>query len=302
MNMVIIIKNKAIRYSLSKITLVRDSFVKSRKGWFFLICMVSFTAIIYASQYLLLLSPKNREIMGISLQLLAGFVLILDQIFIKVFSPETNTIDWFNELYRKGKFKFVLLLLLISFPVVLITALTLPYVLFGEIYAEDTLPWTAFGGMWIFLLFGYYSYLYPLTSMTKLFDKLGRKYQSMRDNPNNILFSNATLLVISILLAYVSLYIYDFNKGIPNIASVPHSFLPMTWYFISTFAFVLWFFVTAFFILPVMLLSLSLFIVLGIVEGFRFFRRPNRRITFWILIIILWFAGGLILLINACNA
>lgn len=166
-----------------------------------------------------------------------------------------------------------------------------------------SLTWTAFGGFLFFILFGSISYLYSLTVITKLFNKLGRKPHGSQVNPNSMLLNNILLFIISIILTYFTLtQVSEFSKGIPVYVNVSHSILPMIKYFISEIFVVAWALLFVFCIAPIMLLSFSYLVTLGTVYIFLFLRHPRIRIFFWILIFFLWTLGSLMLLIKAMNS
>lgn len=285
-----------------KLILARQYFLKNRAALYLLIGLVALSAIIYAYQHLLFLSYKNREIVGISLQFVSGFILITDQILKLLIKDEAlkregihkKIAEWLTKLISKGRIKVSLFVLLIVFPTALIAIL-----IFQAIGTGEILSWGVIGGAFFFVLIAFNSYLYILKYTNKLFDKFGNRYQMFKDTSRNMLYSNVVLFVSSFILAYIAVYVSRFIWTFPGQLDLSQPLLSIIWYFVLLLFLAIWLTFNVFILAPVYMLSFFYFVVLGLLGLFLFFRPPKARFVFWIMIFTFWTTGSILLLTNA---
>jgi hypothetical protein len=289
-------------YIKPKLILARQYFAENKGALFLIIGLVAVSAIIYASQHLLFLSYKNREILGIALFSVSGFFLTLDQILKIIIKDKTykreriykKVAEWLGKLISKGKIRVSLFLLPIVFLVALIAIL-----IFQAVGTGEKLSWDVIGGAIFFALIASTSYLYFLTYTNRLFNKLGNRYQRFKDDSRNMLYSNAALFVISFLLTFLVVYSGKLIGTFPSYVNMSQSLGPIIWFYVQMLLVVIWIFFSVFIITPVFILSFSYFIVLLLVLLTYFFRRPIPRFVFWVLIFMFWIIGSILLLTNA---
>jgi len=292
-------------YIKTKLMLALQFFAKNKAAFYLLIGLVVLSAIIYASQHLLFLSYKNRQILGISLFSVSGFFLTLDQILKITIKDETykkegvskKVAEFVDKFISKDKVKSSLRILLFVFPTVLIAIM-----IFQAVSTGEALPWSAIGGIILGILIMFNSYLYILTYTNRLFTKLGNRWQQFKDTSRNMLYSNIFLFLGSLILAYIAIYVRELIWTPTGPLDISQPLLSITWQFIQLLPLVIWAFFSIFIISPVFVLSFSYFIVLALVWLYFFFRRPTPRFVFWTLIFMFWIIGSILLLTNAIFA
>jgi len=285
-----------------KLLLVRQFFAKNKSAFFLIIGLAAISAVVYASQNLLFLSSKNREIVGITLFSASGFFLTLDQIVQILTKDKTykgkeiykKVTEWLSNLTSKGKIKFSLVLLPIIFLIVYIAIF-----IFQAVSTGEKLAWDAIGAVIFGVLIMSTSYLYMLKYANKLFAKLGNRWQKLKGTANNMLYSNIFLFVSSLILIFLFVYLSRFIATFPGQLDMSQSIASIIWYFTKILLVLAFWFFTAFFIIPAFILSLLYFIVLAVVWLVYFFKSGRPRIVFWVVIFMSWITGSILLLMNA---
>jgi hypothetical protein len=299
------IRNKVIPFIKAKLLPVRQFFVKNKAPLLLLTGLVVLSAIIYASQNLLFLSPKNREIVGITLFSASGFFLVLDQITKNLAKDKTykgseiykKVKEWLSDIISKGRknrIKFSLLLLPIFF-----LAAYIAIFVFQAVSTGEKLAWSAIGGVVFAVLIMSTSYLYMLKHTNRLFDKLGNRWQKFKGTTQNMLYSNIFLFLSSLILISLFVYLSRFIATFPGQLDMSQSIASIIWYFTKILLVLAFWSFAAFFIIPAFMLSLLYFIVLAVVWLIYFFKSGIPRIVFWVVIFMSWITGSILLLMNA---
>ncbi len=299
------IMNKVDSYIRTKLILVRQYFTKNKAALYLLIGLIVLSAIIYVSQNLLFLSPKNRGIVGITLYSVSGFFLVLDQIVKNLTKDKTykgreiyqKVAEWLSNLISKGKIKFSLFLL----PIISLVAYIAIFI-FQAVSTGEKLTWSEIGGVVFTVLIMSTSYLYMLTHTNRLFDKLGNRWQKLKGIAQNMLFSNIFLFLSSLTLIYLFVYLSRFIGTFPGQLDMSQSLASIIWYFTKISLVTIFWLFSAFIIIPAFTLSLLYFIVLGVVWLIYFFRSGIPRLVFWAVIFMFWIIGSILLLMNAITS
>lgn len=297
--------NKVDSYIRTKLILVRQYFTKNKAALYLLIGLIVLSAIIYVSQNLLFLSPKNRGIVGITLYSVSGFFLVLDQIVKNLTKDKTykgreiyqKVAEWLSNLISKGKIKFSLFLL----PIISLVAYIAIFI-FQAVSTGEKLTWSEIGGVVFTVLIMSTSYLYMLTHTNRLFDKLGNRWQKLKGIAQNMLFSNIFLFLSSLTLIYLFVYLSRFIGTFPGQLDMSQSLASIIWYFTKISLVTIFWLFSAFIIIPAFTLSLLYFIVLGVVWLIYFFRSGIPRLVFWAVIFMFWIIGSILLLMNAITS
>lgn len=241
----------------------------------FLYTIIGFGAIIglaYALKWgFISSSTQQRLILGTVLQLLAGLILITDQIVANIKREKLG--DRWSRLDEKR----IRVSILVCLVLVLIAVLVL-VVLSGETPAL----WETTLGMIFGLLVVYSIYLYGIQWVVRL---LERWFPNRRKAgiESNIVWGNIISLGISLPLVLLTVFFLRLE---------PDQML------VQQILTALWFIVFALGVLPVFLLSIVFFLVVGIVQLFGFVRQKVNRVVFWLALFALWFLGGVLLLAN----
>lgn len=226
------------------------------------------------------------EIAGISLQLLAGFLFILKQVSGALTARIGRLLTKYLGILSgdpKKRWKKSLVAGVISLPLVIAGIFV-----YGVVYSGEVVTWSAIGGAALYLLFGYYFYLFSLSGVRRLLGKwksVERKVGT--DYSRTMLVSHASLFVLSILLLSLFAYAYDM-------------FLDSSKNFIWQFFMLLYFFAVMLAAWPVFLVSSAYLAVLALQNSLCFLQgMPSRK--FWAFLLVLWTLGCIFLLINACS-
>ena len=223
-------------------------------------------------------------IAGISLQILAGLFLILDQIakdFLENIARWTKDKIAVLSAQPKRRRSILIIIALVSLPAIIL--------LFELSTARNEITWSAIGGLVIWSIIGYDVYLYSLGACGKRLIK-----GSYRDGlraliaqgkllPYNIVLF--TISVVWIVVLYL-VYGYVFMHSSQNLVQ---QFLMSAYLFLSFLSF-----------LPVALLSFIYLIGESIIGITRLLRHITRT-QFWVTVLVVWLTGGAFLLVNACS-
>ena len=247
--------------------------IRSKGFLYACIGFVAFVGVIYVVGYTFVsVTVKQRDMIGIGLQLFTGVILILDQIV--------------ANLQREKEFKDIVifltkrrirLLMLVGLVILIMVGIISLYLGEGEKWEISTVIGLVFGVM---LFYGIY--LYGVQWVVNLLEKWSNKRKTAGIE-SNIIWANVLLLGAS--LPFVVLTGMFF---IPEIGQmVAQQMLTL-----------LWIIIFGLIILPVFWLSIIFFLVLGVFQLFVLLRREVNRIVFWLALFALWLWGGILLLVN----
>lgn len=217
-----------------------------------------------------------RGILGISLQLLAGMLLVFDQLSkIKQIQEKTET------LYKHPQF-FSLLLIFGSFPFEI-------SILYGFLTKLDTNIWSyAFGTVCLVGII-LVSFLFSLVTLNKLIKKKNEGKLSLESGEKfDLSFKN-----VGILFAFSCLLTFVFVIFAGKLNAIHGLYIQMVLIFLIG--------IYAFFIFPLLMISPTAFIALSVVKLLSYVhdeKHKNPIIWFWISVFLLWMWGGLLLVFN----
>lgn len=229
----------------------------------------------YFIPYTFMLGNKERTIIGIILQILAGGILVFDQI-------SSNT------RIRKKAAKIIQKPLLFAF---LITIILLPFAIsvfttFGEVPSDN---WSTAGGITLFILLTYLVFLSSLTFLRSVKwlrrrdDVLATKYKF--DVSDLSLRNVGILLGISFLILVLLIYLIQQFYPIKEL-----------WIQIPLAAFTLIYILTAF---PLLIISPLYFLAFIVAKLTLYIRtKESLEVWFWIFLLILWIWGGSLLIVK----
>jgi hypothetical protein len=222
------------------------------------------------------------EIIGISLQLLAGLVFILDQIasnFSTSIGKWARSVITFATEKATRRWRIVVLFSVVALPVIIIALM-----MWG---AKEEITWATIGGVLIFTLIGYSSYGFFLALIGK------RTLRGDIAKHINALIEDGKFVKVNFILWVISCI------ALAGFIYIVYYVQPKTMDIILQILLLVPIFIIAFVFLPTFLFSL-LFLILEFV--FRLIHRmANVKHTeyYWIAIAVLWVAGGGFLLANA---
>lgn len=221
------------------------------------------------------------EITGISLQILAGLVFILDHIAHKF---STSIERWIGSVitFITGKsqrrWRIIILFSFIALPVIIIALTTLG--------TNEEITWTTIGGVLIFTVIGFdaYALLLILVGKRTLRGDIAQHINSLIED-GKIVSVNVIILVISVILLSGICFIVGYVQ--PKIDNIVLQTLLAAPLFVSLFVF-----------FPALLFSLFFLFSEGLMR-FIYFMGKVRSAYYWIAIVVLWVTGGGFLLANA---
>jgi hypothetical protein len=221
------------------------------------------------------------EITGISLQLLAGLVLVLDQIAHKFL---TNIETWVGSVRTfitgKGKrrWRIVILFSLVALPVIIIAL--------AKLGTNEAITWAAIGGVLIFTLIGFnaYALLLILVGKRTLRGDIGKHINSLIED-EKIVSVNVQVFIISCVFTAVIFFIIRYI-----LPKLDNSVLGILLSLILVVCMLVF--------LPALIFSFLFVLGEGLV---RFINKMGKVPAkyYWIAIVVLWVAGGGFLLANA---
>jgi len=248
------------------------STVRSKRFWYTIIGFIGLVGLIYVVQYTFIsVHAQQRAIIGIALQILAGSALILDQVFAKKDAKGGDVWGWL--IGRRSRFSTIVCLVLFLVGTFVWVALS------GEGKVD---PWAIFGSL-VGLMVIYIIYLYGIQWVVGLLERWSPR-RIKAGIESNIIWANGILFCVSLLLVIVTGF---FIRLQPDQMLVQQVLI------------FLWFFIFAFIVLPVFLLSgifLSIVVVSKIFVLVR--QKVKNQVVFWLLVFALWLCGGLLLLAN----
>jgi hypothetical protein len=221
------------------------------------------------------------EITGISLQILAGLVFILDQIAHKF---STSIEKWvggavtFVTGKTKRRWRIVILFSLVALPVI--------FIALAKLGTNEEITWATIVGILIFTVIGFDSYALLLIIVGKrtLRGNITQHINSLIED-GKLVSVNVIVLVIScILLAGISIIMVYVQPKIDNIVLQTLLAAPLL--------------MGLFIFLPAVFFSLFFLLSEGFIR-FIYSMGKIRPAYYWIAILILWVAGGGFLLANA---
>ncbi len=230
--------------------------------------------LIYLIPFTFMLGNKDRTIIGIILQILAGAILIIDQI-----SSNRTIRKQVNRIIKQPTL-FALL----------ITIILLPFAISIWIGLSDAGSdrWSVAGGMTIFTVIAYGMFIISLTVLSKIKWLRSRDYIPATNDKfdiSNLSLRNVGILLV-ILLTLTFLLGYLLNEFYGN---------SELWFQILL-AFLAFFY--GLMVYPVLIISL-LYILVFALTKFTFYVNPKKLgIWFWIFLFIIWTWGGLLLIMK----
>jgi len=224
------------------------------------------------------------EVIGISLQLLAGLIFILDQIarnFSTSIGKWARSVITFATEKATRRWRIVTLLSIVALPVIVII---ITLTTFGT---NEEITWTAIGGVLIFTLIGFNSYGLLLTLVGKrtLRGDIAKHIKSLIED-RKLVSVNVILLVISCIALAGFVYVVSYMQ--PKTDNIVLQILQVVLIFINALVF-----------LPTLLFSLLFLILEGVFHLIHRMVDVKHPEYYWIVIAVLWVAGGGFLLANA---
>ena len=221
------------------------------------------------------------EIAGISLQILAGLVFILDQIAHKF---STSIERWIGSVITfitgKGKRRWRILILfsLVALPVIII-ALT-------KLGTNEEITWATIGGVLVFTVLGFYTYalLLILVGKRTLRGDISQHINSLIQDEKIISVNVKVFAISCVVIAAISFIIgYIYPKPDNFVLEILLSSI----LFSCTIVF-----------LPALFFSFLFLFAEGLLRFINIMRKVKSG-YYWIAIVVLWVAGGGFLLANA---
>ena len=252
---------------------LRDN-VLNKQSLFTLVFILIAIGIAYAFRWLFVLSsPYQQLITGIALQLIAGVILISDQIVINIFQESgKDAWSWLTERRMR---------------ISLLIALALSYVaalIWMALGASTQELWGGVIGILIWLALVYYIYL---KFIAWVFEQIEGKREG-KFTERSIFWGNAAIWFITVSIISINAYLLavEFGQDQPVIIQV------LLW---------VWYFIAALLILPAFLISTTFLLVVGILKIYPVIRGRKYRIFFWLGIFALWVLGMVLVLLNAIH-
>ena len=237
-----------------------------------LVGFIGLAGLIYVVQHTFVsVSSQQRAIVGIAFQIVAGSVLILDQVFAKKDVKVGEVWRWLIE----KRLRFLMIVCLVLF-----LAGTFVLVSLG---GEGKIALRVIVGVLVGLMVIYIIYLYGIQWVV---DQLKRwsPNRLKASIESNIIWANGILFGVSLLLVIVTGFLMRLQ---PDQMLVQQKLI------------FLWLFIFAFIILPVFLLSSIFLLIVLVSKMFVFVRQKVKsQVVFWLLVFALWLWGGLLLLAN----
>ncbi len=254
---------------------VRGWFEKNKQNLVNFVIIIPVLVLIYFIPYTFMLGNKERTVIGIILQILAGAILIFDQI-----SSNEKIKEQVTKIIQKP----------LSFAL-LITIILLPFAISILIGLDDVQSdrWSTAGGITFFIIIAYSMFLSSLTFLGRIKWLKSENYIPAPKDKFDI--SNLSLRNVGILLGISCLIAILLGYLLQQFFSSKE-----LWVQIPLFAFVLFF---AFTIFPLLIVS-PLYFLAFIFARFTLYIRnkKNLGIWFWIFLFILWTWGGLLLILK----
>jgi len=229
------------------------------------------------------------EIAGISLQIAAGLVFILDQVAHK-FSASVE--GWFEKVLDflsgqgKRRWRIFILTSIFALPAILI-------IIF--VGTNNEITWSAIGGLLFFTLLGFDLYAIALSQFggrftrndwNKKIDVSLNERLRILINERKMLSSNVKLLIITsvclVVFYLVLFYLYPYSN----------QNLILQFLLLAIIGFI------SLVLVPIFLFSLAFVIVEGLLHLIPLLKKIDSK-YYWIAILVTWLTGGAFLLVNA---
>lgn len=221
------------------------------------------------------------EITGISLQIFAGLIFILDNIAHKF---STSIERWTSKAIAfltgqgRRRWRIIILLSLVALPVIVISL--------AQWGLNEKITWAAVGGVLIFTVIGFdvYGILLILIGRRTMRGDIAQHMRTLIED-GKIVRINVIIFVITFLWLVIHIF-FLFNLYLDTSNSAQEILLLLS--FIFTFLVVV----------PVFFFS-STFVILESLVRFTSLMGKIESKYYWIAIVVVWIAGGSFLLANA---
>ncbi len=224
------------------------------------------------------------EITGISMQLFAGLIFIIDQIA-RNFSTSVGKLARGALTFTTGKatrrWRIVTLLSLVALPLI---------VLVLTAFGTEKMTWPMIGGVLIFTLIGFDSYALFLILVGKktLRRDISKQMNSLIQG-GRLVSLNRTLLIISGIALTVFIYVVGYAQ--PGADNFVFQILQLLLVFVGAFVFA-----------PTFLFSLFFLVLEGVFRLTCRVANVKHPEYYWIAIAVLWVAGGAFLLAHVLSS
>lgn len=260
-----------VRWGKSKI---REGFEKNKQHLINFVITIPVLVLIYFIPYTFMLGNKERTIIGIILQVLAGAILVFDQIS----SNEGIKKQMTKITQTPPLFALLLTILLLLFAISILTGL-------GDVQSERG---SVAGGIAIFIIIAYAMFFSSLMFLRKI--KWLRRKDCVPVTKDKIDVSDLSLRNVGILFGVSLLIAFVLGYLLQRFSSNTE-----LWIRIPLFTFI---FSYAFMVFPLLILSPSYFLAFGFAKFTLYIRNKNLGAWFWIFLFILWTWGGLLLILK----
>ncbi len=240
--------------------------VRNKRFWYTVAGLVATVLIVYVVELTFVsVNTKQRAVIGVCLQLSTGFILLVDQVVanLKLKSNE----DVWNLVAKRG--------MKISLIVCLLLSLIAFLYWVGINYRENMSPIYVYVAIFAVVLL-YYPYLLGIQLLVRLLEK-GRNLADPLVKESSIIWGNLILLGISAPVVLLTVF---FVK--PQLVGQLVTILVSG--------------IVAMVFTPILAFSLIFFFPAGIIGLFVWARQKVKRSVFWLVLLVFWSWGGLLLL------
>jgi hypothetical protein len=271
----ILFKNLIFIFVRQNIFRVNGWFKKNKQNFVNFLISIPVIVLIYFIPYTFLLGSKERTIVGVILQILAGAILIFDQI-----SSNIGVRKQVTKIIQKPlAFAFLLTIILLPFAISVLTGL-------GEVPSDR---WSTAGGITFFVFITYGMFLSSLMFLRRI--KWLRSKDYVQGEKNKFDVSDLSLPNVGILFGISLLVAILLGYLLQNFSSNKEF-----WVQIPLYAFTFFYIFTVF---PLLIISPLYFLAFAFAKIVFYIRtKKNLGIWFWIFLFVLWAWGGLLLIIK----
>lgn len=239
-----------------------------------LLWVIPIMAILYLMPLTFMLADKERAIVGIVLQILAGVILVFDQI-----ASNENVKEQLNKLIQNSTI-FSLLITI----VLLLFALS---VLMG-VSDDINNKWSTAAGIMVFIPITWGMFLSSLTFLKRI--KWLRRKDYVPTTMDKFEVSDLSIRNVAILFVASLLFAFIVGYVLNRFASNNQFWIQSILFFVVTFY--------AFTFFPLLVISPLYFLGFISAKITVYLTKRNLNIWFWIFLFVIWAWGGLLLLIN----